>query len=113
MSAEGRTMRWVVLGWAMTLAACGEAEQPAASANATAPETGAAAQVAGLDEATRNTVFEKAIRASGAPCPVVSGSERATLAHGVKGWKAQCDNGTAHLIEILPDGTAKVTSRRD
>lgn len=106
-------MRWVMLGLAMTLAACGEAEQPAANVNMAAPETGAAAQVAKLDEATRNTVFEKAIRASGAACPVVSGSERATLTHGVKGWKAQCDNGTAHLIEILPDGTAKVTSRRD
>ncbi|QGP78100.1 hypothetical protein [Sphingobium sp. CAP-1] len=93
------------------LAACGESpEQPAAS-NAAAPETGAAAQVAKLDEPTRNIVFEKAIRASGAACPSVSGSTRAQIAPGVKGWKAQCNNDSAHLIQILPDGTAKVTSR--
>ena len=46
-------------------------------------------------------------------CMIVTGSERAEIRPGVKGWKAQCDNGSAHLIEITPDGTAKVTSRTD
>ena len=75
------------------------------------PDTGAAAQVAKLDEATRNGVLEKAIKASGAICPSVTGAERADIRPGVRGWKAQCDNDTAHLIEIQPDSTARVTSR--
>ncbi len=95
------------------LAACGGGDDPANEGARTvaAPDTGAAAQVAKLDEATRNGVLEKAIKASGAACPSVTGSERADIRPGVRGWKAQCDNDSAHLIEILPDGTGKVTSR--
>lgn len=104
-------------GLALVLAAgltgCGEkAEQPVA-ANVAAPDTGAAAEVAKLDPSLRDGVFQKAIKASGAACPVVTGSERADLRPGVRGWRVHCDNDSAHLIEILPDGTAKVTSRRD
>lgn len=103
-------MMGLLCGLTGGLAACGErAEAPVA--NGAAPESGAAAQVATLDEATRNIVFEKAIRASGAACPSVSASERTVISTGVKGWKAQCNNDSAHLIQILPDGTAKVTSR--
>lgn len=75
------------------------------------PETGAAAEVAKLDEAQRNGVLERAVRASGAACPTVAKSERTEVRHGVMGWKAECNNGTAHLIEIQADGTANVTSR--
>lgn len=99
-----------MLAAALALAACG-GETVAPAGNEAAPETGAAAQVARLDEAQRNGVLEKAIRASGAACPMVTASERTEIGHGVKGWKAHCDNDSAHLIEILPDGTAKVTSR--
>lgn len=103
----------IMVSAVLMLAACdGGGDQASAPVvNAAAPETGAAAQVARLDEATRNGVFEKAIRASGAACPAVKASERATLAHGTKGWKAMCDNDSAHLLQILPDGTANVTSR--
>ena len=76
-----------------------------------APPADAAAQVAQLTPEQRNGVFEKAIRDSGVACPAVTGSERTEIRPGVKGWKAQCDNDSAHLIEITPDGTAKVTSR--
>ncbi len=102
-----------MLALTLALPACGQkAEQPAA-ANAVAPESGAAAQVAKLDPSLRDGVFQKAIKASGAACPAVTGSERAELRPGVRGWRVHCDNDSAHLIEILPDGTAKVTSRRD
>lgn len=97
---------------ALALASCSDSDAPVAD-NRPLPETGAAAEVAKLDEAARNGVLERAIRASGAACPTVTGSERAEVRHGVKGWKAQCNDGTAHLIEVLSDGTAKVTSRRD
>lgn len=98
------------------LTACGDGAQDggreqAAADKAQRPETGATAAVSKLDEGQRNGVFEKAIRASGAACPGVSGSERAEIRPGVRGWKAQCDNGSAHLIQILSDGTAEVTSR--
>lgn len=116
---KGKTMRVTKQGWTlaiggvMLLGGCGEkAEQPVA-ANVSAPETGAAAQVAKLDPDLRDGVFEKAIKASGAACPAVTGSERAQVRPGVEGWRAKCDNDSAHLIEILPDGTAKVTSRRN
>ncbi len=108
-----RSMRkFLLLAGALTLTACGQGEDSAApAANQAAPETGATAQVAKLDEGQRNGVLEKAIRAAGEPCPAVTASERAEISTGVMGWRAHCDDGTAHLIQILSDGTAKVTSR--
>ncbi|WP_420146086.1 hypothetical protein [Sphingobium sp.] len=104
--------RWVILGLLAGLAACGDgASEQAAPVDVEAPETGAAAQVAKLTPDLRNGVFAKAIRDSGAACPEVTGADRAEIRHGVRGWKAQCNNESAHLIQILPDGTAKVTSR--
>ena len=102
----------MILGLACALAGCGDSgADRVVSDNRIEPETGATAQVAKLDEDLRNGFFAKAIRDSGAACPEVTGSERAEIRHGVRGWKAQCNNESAHLIQILPDGTAKVTSR--
>lgn len=98
----------------LALASCGGNDAPTAATNNQAmPETGAAAQVAQLDEAQRNGVLERAIRASGTACPAVTQSVRTEVRKGVMGWKAQCDNDSAHLIEITSDGTGRVTSRRD
>ena len=110
-----KTLAWMMAPAALALASCSDpgADQALTPANQAMPETGAAAQVAKLAPDQRNGVFEKAIRDSGATCPAVTGSERAEIRPGVKDWKAQCDNGSAHLIEINPDGTAKVTSRTD
>lgn len=107
--------RLMMAGLVCALAACGGGgDDGRGGANAlAAPESGAAAQVAALDAGLRNGVFEKAIRASGSPCPAVTQSDRAEVRPGVRGWKAQCNNDTAHLIEIGSDGTAQVTSRRD
>lgn len=95
------------------LAACGDADAPVVKDPAVAPETGAAAQVLRLPEDQRAIVLQKAIRASGAPCPVVTGAEHIEVRKGAMGWRASCNDGTAHLIEIGADGTAQVTSRRD
>lgn len=102
-----------MLAASLGLASCGEGgtDDTAASRNVAAPDTGATAQVARLDDETRNGVLEKAIKASGAACPSVTRSERADIRPGVRGWRAQCDNDSAHLIEIAADGTGKVTSR--
>jgi len=98
----------------LALASCGGNDAPTAATNNQAmPETGAAAQVAQLDEAQRNVVLERAIRASGTACPAVTQSVRTEVRKGVMGWKAQCDNDSAHLIEITSDGTGRVPSRRD
>lgn len=103
---------WMVLAGVMTLMACGKSDDRLTVTDRQAgSETGAAAEVAKLDEAQRNGVLERAVRASGASCPTVTKSARAEVRHGVTGWKAECDNGTAHLLEIHADGTADVTSR--
>ncbi|WP_242125338.1 hypothetical protein [Sphingobium sp. Sx8-8] len=104
--------KMIVLAAAFSLMSCGDSSdtKPAAKPQP-APDTGAAAAVAKLDEGLRNGVLEKAIKASGALCPSVTRSERAEIRPGIMGWKAECDNGTAHLIEIHADGTADVTSR--
>ncbi|WP_093014513.1 hypothetical protein [Sphingobium sp. YR768] len=101
----------ILLPISLCLASCGGGESDTPASHVDQPDTGAAAQVAKLDPDLRNGVLEKAIKASGVACPSVTGSERAEIRPGVKGWKAQCNNDSAHLIEILPDGTAKVTSR--
>jgi len=101
-----------VLTAAFALSACDQGgEAITATDNRAAPDTGVAAQVAKLDETQRNGVLEKAIHAAGVACPRVVKSERMEIATGVMGWKATCDNDSAHLIQILPDGTGKVTSR--
>lgn len=103
---------WVMTATAFALASCGGSNDTTAPDQAeAAPETGAAAQVARLDETQLNGVLERAIRAAGSACPQVVRSERAEVRKGIRGWKATCDNGSAHLIEITSDGTANVTSR--
>lgn len=103
---------WMVLAGVFGLMACGEGSDPITAVDRReTPETGAAAAVAKLDEAQRNGVLERAVRASGAACPTVIRSERTQVRPGARGWKAECNDGTAHLIEIHADGTADVTSR--
>ena len=102
---------FLMLAPVLLLASCGGGESDTPAPRVDQPDAGAAAQVAKLDPDLRNGVLEKAIKVSGGACPSVTGSERAEIRPGVKGWKAQCNNDSAHLIEILPDGTAKVTSR--
>ncbi|MCP1468986.1 hypothetical protein J3E64_000657 [Sphingobium sp. OAS761] len=102
----------MVLAGVFALMACGDSgEQISAVDNRAVPETGAAAKVAKLDEGQRNGVLERAVRASGAACPEVIRSERIEIRPGVSGWKAECSNSSAHLVEIQADGTANVTSR--
>lgn len=104
----------MALAAAFTLISCGGGDEKTATSNVQAtPVTDAIAQVASLSELQRNGVFLRAIRDSGIACQEVSGSERIKLGNGVMGWRAKCENGNAHLIEILNDGTAKVTSRVD
>lgn len=66
---------WMVLAGVFTLIACGDSsDRITAVDRRETPETGAAAAVAKLDEAQRNGVLERAVRASGAACPTVTRS---------------------------------------
>lgn len=57
---------WMVLAGVFTLIACGDSsDRITAVDRQKTPETGAAAAVAKLDEAQRNGVLERAVRASG------------------------------------------------
>lgn len=96
----------------LALAACDKAPDKPAGRKPQGPETGATAEVSKLSEGQRNIVLAKAIRAAGGTsCLSVEHSERAEMVNGARGWKAECDDGSAHLIEILANGTANVTSR--
>lgn len=104
------TRTLTMLAALLVLAACG-GEAPDEQPRQPVAETGAAAEVTRLDETQRNGVLERAIRASGAACPAVTGSERIEVRPGVMGWRARCNDDSAHLIAISADGTADVTSR--
>lgn len=97
---------------ALALTACPAApEQNAAQA----PDQGngatnSAAEVAALPVGQRNAVLLRAIRDAGLPCQGVSRSAVAGTASKPT-WRAECNDGTAHLVEVRPDGVAVVTSR--
>lgn len=98
----------------LALISCGgNDDQVPANTMSASRSTGAIAKVAGLNDLQRNGVFLRAIRDSGIACQEVLTSEHIKLGNGNMGWRAKCENGNAHLIEILDDGTAKVTSRVD
>ncbi len=71
----------------------------------------ATAAVEALPEVQRNAVFLRAISDAGLPCQGVTKSERLADTAGKPTWRAECNDGTAHLIDVSPDGTAVVTSR--
>ncbi len=93
---------------AVVLAACQPAsEQNAAQTNAAGNVT---AQVSTLPVAQRNAVFLRAIRDAGLSCQGVTTSEQVADVGGKPAWRAECDDGTAHMIQVTADGTAVVTS---
>ncbi|MBN8849861.1 MULTISPECIES: hypothetical protein [unclassified Sphingomonas] len=97
------------------LAACsGNPASPAANnMQAAAPGNvqDYAAAVAVLPVGQQRGVFLRAIRDAGLPCQDIIDSTRFPDEHGVSSWRAECDDGSQHLIEIRKDGTATVASR--
>jgi hypothetical protein len=112
---EGQTMRMILaIGVLLALAACGSGDDPLPTRETgPAPLSDFALKVSKLTEVQRNGVFLRAIRDSGIACQEVLASESIEIRSGVMGWRAQCQNGSPHLVEILADGTAKITSRAD
>jgi len=107
---------------ALILAGC----NPAAEQNATsepanaAPENADAdatgnvlAAVLAMPERQQNIVFVRALMDADIKCDGVTHSERLPDMDGKPLWRANCKNGTSHMISITPDGTANIVSRTD
>ncbi|WP_298670148.1 hypothetical protein [uncultured Sphingomonas sp.] len=70
-----------------------------------------AALVAKLPAGQQRGVFMRAIRDAGLPCQDVTDFTRFPDEHGRSIWRAECSNGSQHLIAIGKGGMASVTSR--
>ncbi|MFT3975858.1 MAG: hypothetical protein QM688_01895 [Sphingomonas bacterium] len=102
---------------AALLAACSghSAGNEAAAANAQAPADNVqdyGATVAALPPGQQGGVFLRAIRDSDLPCQDIVDVERLPDQNGQKVWRATCENGVQHLIQIGKGGIANVTSLR-
>lgn len=101
-----------ILVAALVLTACQTApDQNSSTAAAPTDAVNYAAEVAALSDRQRNAVFLRAIRDAGHGCQGVTRSEQVGDRAGKATWRAKCDDGTAHLVQVRPDGTAMVTSR--
>jgi hypothetical protein len=69
------------------------------------------AAVGALSDDERKAVFFRAIRDAGVPCQMVIKAEKTEPWQGLPSWLADCDTGDQHLIQLKPDGSAKVVSR--
>jgi hypothetical protein len=111
---------------ALALAACTPAADnnsaaasnaaPAAADNATgnaAAPSNALAIVLAMPDKQRNIVFIRALLDADLKCENVESSERLPDQDGKPVWRANCKNGTSHMISITPDGTANIISRNE
>jgi len=64
-----------------------------------------------LSESQRKAVFFRAIRDAGLPCQDVTNAEQIVTGDKAPIWRARCEDGAIHLIQVMPDGTANVVSR--
>jgi len=69
------------------------------------------AAIRNLSEVERQAVFLRAIRDANLPCRDVTEVEEIEPQGGMPTWRAQCEQGAAHLITVQPDGSAQVMSR--
>ncbi|WEK42696.1 MAG: hypothetical protein P0Y64_15150 [Candidatus Sphingomonas colombiensis] len=95
------------------LAACSQEPENivANEAVATANLQDTAALVAKLPPGQQRGVFMRAIRDAGLPCQDVTDITRFPDEHGKSSWRAECSDGSQHLIEIGKGGMATVMSR--
>ena len=117
-------MRLFIIGMAaLTLGACSGANE---SNEAAAPIENAAnvenavnaanavdhvAAINNLSQTEQQGVFLRAIRDADLPCRDVTLVEQVEPTQGIPTWRAQCDQGAAHLIVVKPDGNAQIISR--
>lgn len=97
---------------ALALGACQQvSDQEQAQSNTSGIDRNYTAEVLHLSDSSRNAVLLRAIRNAGFSCQGVTGSERVADAGAAPTWRATCNDGTPHLVQVAPDGTATVLSR--
>lgn len=108
----------------LALGACGS-PAPEAAGNAAGNAVSAAENAAGnaanavnyvaeignLSDIEQQGVFFRAIRDAGLPCRDVNKVEPMEPEGGVPTWRASCEQGDQHLVQVKPDGSAVVISR--
>ena len=109
-------MRALILILAASLTACdaaGDSTNDAAQANGAAPSaangTDYVAQIGNMAEPVRRATFLRAIRDAGQECQEVVDAKAADAVDGNASWGVRCEDGRGWLINIAPDGNAKVT----
>lgn len=103
-------MRTIWLVPLLCLAACDPAPAPEAARNDVSETTlNYQAEVAKLSAGQRNGVMIRAIRDAGIACQGVTATEPLPD-QGSGFWRATCQGGASHIIQINPDGTANVVS---
>lgn len=96
----------------LALCACSPSETKSEDA-ATVNAIDYPAKIEGLPERQRNGVFLRAIRDAGLPCQNVTASQRVDDGDGMPMWRAYCEDGKPHLVQVMLDGTANVVSLAD
>jgi len=111
-------MRLILIGLAtLALAACGqktphETGNAAMNAAAQVPgnEANVVAAIGNLNEVSQQAVFFRAIRDAGLECRDVVEVAQIDPIGGIPTWRAQCQGGAEHVIQVKPDGNAVVIS---
>lgn len=95
----------------LALGACGGDKHSGETAAANSTEPNYTAKVLALPEKERQAVFFRAIRDAGLPCQSVTKSE--ILEPDARGpmWRASCEDGEDHLIQVTAGGTVNIVSR--
>lgn len=104
---------FLLLTGVLVLAACKPVESPTfnKSSEPTSNPTNVSAAVDALPPAQRDAVLLRAIMDADLPCQKIEKAERMTTPDGKMEWRATCDGGTQHLVDIQPNGSATVVSR--
>jgi len=114
--------RWIfAAAAAAALAGCG-GEAPAPETTAVPADNAATdnvvaenvqATVLSMSDAERNVVLIRALLDADLACQRVESSERVDDRDGMPTWRANCSEGTSHLVSFSADGTAYTQSRTD
>lgn len=113
---HGKSGRWMTVAGVLMLAACGPSPDASAPANGSTAKPKVehseySRRLAALNDEQRNAVFFRAIREAGLQCQAVTQSEPAMPDNRYPTWRAHCGDTSAHLLQIMPDGTANIISR--
>lgn len=107
-------MRNLMLGIALlSIGGCQAADEKPAAADGTdlSADRNYIAEVKALPEARRKALFFRAIRDAGLPCQTVTKAEPVDANDKAPSWRAECEDRTAHMVQVMPGGTLYVTSR--